>query len=613
MAPTHYIVCLIALSFYEPACAVFSKNVHIVKASELVSSQVAGPLTDDPKAWPHGTGIGNRVNDSSDVVETPGMVGRLKNSVMPPHLSDDLASILPGVDIHHLSSVTDEDTGYIVMIPSEHQLARHLIAPSALIFMLVFLIMVKIERWEISWIPESLLIIFLGIVAGYVFVYFGVTMEDDGARTKFMANLLNLVLLPIIIFETGWSLRVRDLNSQFVYIVIFAIVGTLINTGVVASLIYLTGHLGWHSITEFRTVLAFSSLISATDPVATLSTYSHLKVDPLLNIMVLGESVINDAVAIVLFKIFNSDAIMGTPGMPLPSGEEIVSRVCWSVTFNFVGSAVVGSVLGAIFVFVIRMVDMSHTPKIAALYVGVSGYAAFSMGEGFFGMSGIIVTLFCSTVMGVYARPHLKAHNGAAMTTYFVKQVASLADSSVFLLVGLAFVNIHGDGLRFAMSLIPICLLGRASSTFPLGVLVNGLKDLKIWAGRTRDANKLEGKHLFMMWHGGLRGAIALVLAMELGPWVDELDGEGTSAILHTATFMVIVVFLFVFGGTTQFFLNFFRIPVNVDAPSDYLSRKEEGYYVGESWLNCLLLGSKSFDSTPRRDIQEGLHHGGGH
>merc|ERR1719329_1498485 len=94
---------------------------------------------------------------------------------------------------------------------------------------------------------------------------------------------------------------------------IFACVGSLIAFMTVGFIIFYTGNMGFHTVTMARTAFAYASLVSATDPVATLATYSSLKVDPLLNIMVFGDSTFNDAVAIVLFKVLNSDAIMGTP------------------------------------------------------------------------------------------------------------------------------------------------------------------------------------------------------------------------------------------------------------------------------------------------------------
>merc|ERR1719265_737549 len=117
--------------------------------------------------------------------------------------------------------------------------------------------------------------------------------------------VLNLFLLPIIIFQSGWSLRRSDFVSQFEYILVFAILGTLISTFFIAYASWGLGQAGLHTITDLRSNFVFAALISAVDPVATLSTYTELKVEPLLNIMVFGESTINDAIAIVLFNVIN--------------------------------------------------------------------------------------------------------------------------------------------------------------------------------------------------------------------------------------------------------------------------------------------------------------------
>ena len=49
--------------------------------------------------------------------------------------------------------------------------------------------------------------------------------------------------------------------------------------------------------------LAFGALISAVDPVATLAIFSAMDVEPVLNMLVFGESILNDAVSIVLCNI----------------------------------------------------------------------------------------------------------------------------------------------------------------------------------------------------------------------------------------------------------------------------------------------------------------------
>ena len=76
-----------------------------------------------------------------------------------------------------------------------------------------------------------------------------------------------------------------------------------------------------------------------------------------------------------------------------------------------------------------------------------------------------------------------------------------------------------------------------------------------------------------MMWHAGLRGAIALVLCWELGAWVDIIEGEGTKETLVTATLVVIVAFLLVLGGSTQCLLHALGIRMGEDVPDDYLTQ----------------------------------------
>jgi len=89
-------------------------------------------------------------------------------------------------------------------------------------------------------------------------------------------------------------------------IILFAVVGTIVSTFLVGSVIYgfsVAGVIPLDSSSPLQSFL-FGALISAVDPVATLSIMGHpeLQCDPLLYSLVFGESVLNDAVAIVLFK-----------------------------------------------------------------------------------------------------------------------------------------------------------------------------------------------------------------------------------------------------------------------------------------------------------------------
>jgi len=459
----------------------------------------------------------------------------------------------------------------------EEALAEYVIIPIGLAIVASLFFGGMLEKHEISWLPESVVTMLLGVCLGlYMKAQIGYTpfFKNEEVFNTTCSTLLMLFLLPILLFESGWSLRIKDFASQFYYIMLFAIFGSLISFLVVGSLIVWTGRLGFHSITMPRTAFAYASLIAATDPVATLATYSKLKVDPLLNIMVFGDSTFNDAVAIVLFKVLNSDAIMGTPDTR-PTTQELTAHISLGIVKIFLGSVCIGLLIGAIFLLVLRFADMREAPRLEILALAAVAYITFAVGE-VAGMSGIISAVFCSMLLGIYGRPHLSPR-GSLLGSFFLKQVASLMDIAVFLLTGVCVVELTPNGWLFGRWVMLFCLIGRAAAVFPMGFLSNALKRR---SGRNhgvpeQNLNLISSKAMFMMWHAGLRGAIALTLCMQLGPWVDVLDGPGTRHILQTGTYFLICVFLLVFGGSTQACLVKLGISMGEEAAPDKLYKSE--------------------------------------
>jgi NhaP-type Na+/H+ or K+/H+ antiporter len=117
-------------------------------------------------------------------------------------------------------------------------------------------------------------------------------------------------LLPPIIYAAGFSLKQKAFFKNFGSILMFAVVGTIISTLVVGIATYMLYAIGFINPAVFKLplleCLIYGSLISAIDPVATLSIFSDLNVKPLLYNLVFGESVLNDAVAIVLFRVLSA-------------------------------------------------------------------------------------------------------------------------------------------------------------------------------------------------------------------------------------------------------------------------------------------------------------------
>lgn len=126
------------------------------------------------------------------------------------------------------------------------------------------------------------------------------------------------------------------------------------------------------------------------------------------------------------------------------------------------------------------------------------------------------------------------------------------------------------------------CILGRVVAVLPLGLVTNGIKTAVGRSLPAENRHMLTWKHLFMMCHAGLRGGIALVLVLELGPWVDETEGAGSVETLRNATLVVIVGFLLIFGGTTQLCVKLLGIRMGdeVDRNELLYDRHEHGCFM---------------------------------
>lgn len=146
---------------------------------------------------------------------------------------------------------------------------------------------VGMENRHFFYIPESGVTIIVGMVVGGVLLLAEVNKLIEIA--EFDESIFSLIFLPVIIFESGYSLVKHPFFTQIGTILIFAVFGTLISTAVVGLGIYAFGQAGVVSpILSWEASMAFAALISAVDPVATLATFGALKVDATLNAVVYG-------------------------------------------------------------------------------------------------------------------------------------------------------------------------------------------------------------------------------------------------------------------------------------------------------------------------------------
>lgn len=175
-----------------------------------------------------------------------------------------------------------------------------------------------------QYLPESVVIVFLGALIGLVInLMSNQNIANWKKEEAFSPTAFFLVLLPPIIFESGYNLHKGNFFQNIGSILVFAIFGTLISALVIGGGVYLLGIAQVAYQLSFVESLAFGSLISAVDPVATVAIFHALDIDPVLNMLVFGESILNDAVAIVLTNTVLQSAsadVQMSPGEALVNG-----------------------------------------------------------------------------------------------------------------------------------------------------------------------------------------------------------------------------------------------------------------------------------------------------
>lgn len=182
---------------------------------------------------------------------------------------------------------------------AEHVEAEHLLAASVAVMIGLNIISLGIGQWmhskHIYWLPECGATILVGFFAGwFVSTHLPPNVERKETNLYFDPTFFTLFLLPPIIFDAGYTLNMVQFRRNFGKIMGLAVFGTLASTAITWYVLY-TEHTDALIDMSFSESGQFAALISAVDPVATLSLFNALAVDPSLNNIVVGESVLNGA------------------------------------------------------------------------------------------------------------------------------------------------------------------------------------------------------------------------------------------------------------------------------------------------------------------------------
>uniref|UniRef100_A0A3Q3JW42 Sodium/hydrogen exchanger n=1 Tax=Monopterus albus TaxID=43700 RepID=A0A3Q3JW42_MONAL len=366
-----------------------------------------------------------------------------------------------------------------------------------------------------SIVLESCLLIVVGLLIG------GIIKAIKQTAPVLDSKLFFLYLLPPIILDAGYFLPIRPFTENMGTILVFAVVGTLWNAAFIGGMMYGVCQIEGAQLghVDLLSCLLFGAIISAVDPVAVLAVFEEIHINELLYILVFGESLLNDAVTVVLYHLFEEFSHAGI----VTVGDAFLGVVCFFVVS--LGGVMVGTIYGILGAFTSRFT--SHTRVIEPLFVFLYSYMAYLSAEVFH-LSGIMSLIACGVTMRPYVEANI-SHKSYTTIKYFLKMWSSVSETLIFIFLGVSTVaGPHAWNWTFVIFTVILCLVSRVLGVMGLTYIINKFRIVK-----------LTKKDQFIVAYGGLRGAIAFSLGFLLTN--NEMKNMFLTAIITVIFFTVFV------------------------------------------------------------------------
>ncbi|GCE50119.1 CPA1 family monovalent cation:H+ antiporter [Thermosporothrix hazakensis] len=322
-------------------------------------------------------------------------------------------------------------------------------------------------------------------------------------------DLVLFVLLPPLLFEGAWSVKLSLLRENWRAIFFLAGPGLLLSLGILAVTFHFFDGLDW------IVALLLAAALSPTDPVAVLGLFRQLHVNERLSNIIEGESLFNDGVAGSLYQTFLAVALLTVQGK---SGG-----VAWfSSIGTFALEAGVGLLVGLLVGFGIsQLLRRLDDALLETTITVVTAYGTYLLADELHG-SGIIAVIVTALLLGNYGQRVALSQRTKAAIDSFWTMIAFLANALIFLLVGVqlnpqAFLPTTSVGLPswiIALLAIGFVLLAR--------LILVGVLTVRNWVAFPRRNTSrcthqpLPRSWLFIIFWSGLRGALSLALVQSL-------------------------------------------------------------------------------------------------
>lgn len=328
------------------------------------------------------------------------------------------------------------------------------------------------------------------------------------------------IMLSFLLFAGALHTKLDSLKTLKAPIAAFATIGVVLSTFLIGTMMYFVFQAFGHEISYIYCLL-FGSLISPTDPIAVLGILKEANAPKKLEVKIVGESLFNDGVGVVVFLVIFKIAQQGIDAVS-------ASEVGLLFLEEVVGGITLGLVTGWLTFRIMKVIDHYETEVIItlALVMGLSGLAHVLH------VSGPLAVVVAGIFIGNKSPKIAWSDTTHSYVDKFWELIDVLLNAVLFVLIGLELLIISAkeEYLIYGLLAIPIALLARyLSLAGPVAIFEKKL-------------DFIPKTNLLMTW-GGIRGGISIALAL-------SLEAQMERELFLTVTY-VIVVFSIIGQGLT--------------------------------------------------------------
>ncbi|PMB73383.1 Endosomal/prevacuolar sodium/hydrogen exchanger [Beauveria bassiana] len=420
-----------------------------------------------------------------------------------------------------------------------------------LLLIITFFVSYILQMKKVTAIHET-----LGMVVGLVLLI----TSGDSIRSplNFDYQIFFNLLLPPIILSSGYELHQANFFRNIGTILTFAFAGTFLSAVVIGLILWLYSQIPGSINMTFVDAISVGATLSATDPVTILAIFNAYKVDPKLYTIIFGESILNDAIAIVIFET----AQRYKKGEATSHGIISFFEGTGIFLLIFFGSLMIGVIAGVGTALLLKFTYVRRFPKTESCVIILIAYGTYFFSHGVH-LSGrrpkpcIVSLLFCGITLKHYA--YFNMSRRTQLTTKFIFQVMSqLVENFIFIYLGLALFTESALQFQPPLIIVTVCAVcaARWVAVFPLSRIINAVIRYRARRRGLEVRDELPYNYQAMLFWAGLRGAVGVALAA-------LLTGENALA-LRATVLVVVVLTVIIFGGTTARMLEILGIRTGV-------------------------------------------------